>query len=471
MPDHAVSSAAQEAIDFGKQIGMVADAEQRLALDAILSEDDNGDWAAFENALVVARQNLKTWCFRLVALTGMFVFKTELTVWTAHQVPVALEAFRDFKLVLESYDHLRRRVASVTEKNGHEGIELFGGIRLSFKARTKTGGRGLTAPRLFLDEAQELTPSVMGSLMPTMRAVPNPHLLYGGSAGKVLAAYWRSVRNRGRRGGDESLAYVEWAAPLTACASEDCDHVYPTAVGCALDNEKLWPLANPAMRSGRIRISHMRAERRAMAEIPEEFARELMGWWEDPPDDAAQGDTKDGLDLVLWEARRVEREPRTEALAYAVDVAPDSTYAAIAAAFDSPQGVVVVVLKHERSTEWVAHELEELGVRDVWLDPRGPASVLVDELEESGIEKHDVTGTDLTGACASFVDDLQRGSLKHEGQADLDAAVRGAVRSSSDAWRWSRKSSAINIAPLVAVTLAAHGAGVAPEAESEFIVF
>lgn len=457
VPPGAVSSAAVEAIEFGESIGIVLDAEQRIALNAILAEDASGKWAALEAALIAARQNLKTFVLELVVLADLYVFELMLDVWTAHQFPVTMEAFRDIKLLIENHDHLRRRVKRISEANGEEGFELFGGHRLLFKARTKSGGRGLTSDRLILDEAFELTPSMMGSVFPTMAARPNPQIVYASSAGRQTSNILRAVRDRGRAGGDPSLVYVEWCAPVKACGAERCDH-RPLSAGCALDDQELWQRANPAM-GRRITAGYIEGERRSLP--PEEFARERLGWWDEP--ESAVG----GISGDLWESRRVAPVDDGVAAAYAVDVTPNSGYASIVSAWPTGDGFAVVVVDHRRGTDWVADRVVELvagvGV-PVVVDKTGPASVVISDIERLGVAVSSPKGTELSASCAAFVDGLMRGSVTHVGQPDLDAAVRGAVRApSGDAWKWSRKSSAIDISPLVAATLAVWGAQLPPE--------
>jgi hypothetical protein len=48
--------------------------------------------------------------------------------------------------------------------------------------------------------------------------------------------------------------------------------------------------------------------------------------------------------------------------------------------------------------------------------------------------------------------------LRHLGQPSLNTALAGAQRQYlMDVWRWFRKTSAVDICPLVAATLALHG--------------
>jgi len=60
-----------------------------------------------------------------------------------------------------------------------EAIELLGSQRIKFKARTKSGGRGLTGDDVLLDEGFALQPVHMGALQPTMAARPDSQMLVG----------------------------------------------------------------------------------------------------------------------------------------------------------------------------------------------------------------------------------------------------------------------------------------------------
>lgn len=458
VPDH-VSSAAAEVIDLAASVGMILDAEQRLVLEAILAEGSDGKWAAFEAAVIAARQNLKTYLLEALVLGDLYLFNANLVIWTAHLFPTTMEAFRHLRQVIESHDHLRRRLKRISEANGEESFELISGQRLLFRARSKSGGRGLTGDRVILDEAFALGASEMGSLLPTLSARPNPQVVYASSAGKATSQVLREVRDRGRAGGDPSLVYVEWCAPVVDCGDDRCDH-RPGSPGCALDDREAWRAANPAI-GRRITVEHVAKERRALP--PEEFARERLGWWEEPVGAAA------GLPLNLWEAARTSWPPG-DLLAIAVDVTPDLAYASVARATGVPAGIQLELVGHKRGTSWVATAVDglrgESGV-PVVVDLSGPASVVNDDLANLGIETLNPAVKDVAQACSALLDGLIRPTVWHRDHADLDAAVRGASRRPiGDAWAWSRKNSLVDISPLVAATHALWGARQAPEDET-----
>ena len=450
VPEHA-SSAAAEAADLAKSLGMHLDPEQLLALEAILAEKPDGSWAGFEACVIAARQNLKTYLLEALVLADLFLFGSELVVWTAHLFPTTMEAFRDLTRIVEANDHLRRRVKKVSAANGEESFELLSGQRIVFRARSKTGGRGLSGDRVILDEAWALGASEMGSLLPTLSARPNPQVIYASSAGRSDSAVLRGVRDRGRAGNDPSLVYVEWCAPVVACGSDRCDH-HPGSPGCALDNTNLWRMANPAM-GRRITEEHIRAERRALP--PDEFARERLGWWTELT--GAGG----GMPIALWEASATTAAPGG-LLALAVDVTPDLAFASVGRATAVSDGVLIDVAAHGRGTSWVAEQITRLrgdsGV-PVVVDMGGPASVVHDDLTRVGVEMLNPAARDVAQACSSLLDGMIRKTVWHPADVRFDEAVKAVSRRPlGDAWAWSRRNSLADISPLVAVTLALWGA-------------
>ena len=456
-----MSSAADEACDFARALGFTLDPEQELALQACLAEKPNGKWAAFEAAIIAGRQNLKTFLFEVDAFSDLYLgFGSELLVWTAHEFSTAMEAFRDCKQIIESHDFLSRRVKKVNEANGEEGIEFrfpSGTKRLRFKARTKTGGRGLTGDKTYLDEAFALQPAHMGSLMPTMSAktlTGNPRIYYGSSAGKLESSVLRTIRDRGRSGGDPTLVYVEWCAPEGGCSLERCDHRVGS-VGCALDDIEKVRLANPAL-DRRIDREWIGTERRTMT--PVEFARERLGWWEDPIE------AKAGLPLDAWFECRDRRSQVAEVRAFAYAVGGESDpWASIGVCGTRADGLDhVEVVEYRPGTDWLAERVAEIKSdygKPVFRLAKGPTSVVRDEVEDAGVDGVDVSADEYAQACGLFVDRVVRRACRHLGQAELDMSIKGAARVSyGDSFRWSQRTSRVEISPLVVATLALWGA-------------
>lgn len=431
-----------EVVDLAASVDLYLDADQAALMDDWFAVQPSGRWVTTENGVKCQRQNLKTISFEAAALGCMFLFDDELCVWTAHEFPTTQEAFRDLHGYVENYDHLRRRVKTVHTANGSEGIELTNGHRLNFRARTKRSGRGLTGKKMFLDEAQELEPAHMGSLVPTLSAVYNAQIFYGGTACKLTSEVWRTIRDRGRRGGEARLAYREWRARHKDCKTADCSHVVGSD-GCALDDERLLEEANPAL-DRRITREFIRlTERGSMP--PAEYARERFGWDEDPlPGGGA-------LDVELW-LTLAAQPPDLNAPSFGADL-DEAGVGYFAVAWRRPDGLVHVQLAGRSTASKLAERASELtGKHGGRCFAGGPAVKLLDDCEAVSMEE-------FAAACRRFADMLAASELRHSDEQELNDAVRVArwrSVSSQGGQAWQLKDAA-GIGPLAAVTRALHG--------------
>jgi hypothetical protein len=441
------------AAEIGEQVGLVPDPDQRMILDAIFAVRDDKP-ACFEAAVIASRQNIKTSTLEIAALTDLFVFEVPLHLWTAHLFKTAVSAFEDMVRLIEANDDFRRRCRKPRTANGDEAIELLTGQRIEFHARSKGGGRGLTGTKVTLDEALFLAPPEMGALLPTMATKRDAQIRYGSSAGLAQSGVLRGVRNRGRAGGDPSLAWIEWCAERADCETPFCHHFVGTP-GCALDRRDLWAASNPAL-GRRITVEALEQFRRAMP--PEEFAREFLGWWEDPPDDDGGAIADEAWSACLDRESRFGDGP----VSLGLHLTGDRTTAYVAGVGAREDGLVHAELLAETRPSRVVDEILALVAKrraPVVIDPGSHAGSLIQPLEDAGVEVEQITLQKLAAACGQVYDLVTEKQLRHIGQAQLDAAVAGASTRvlSRDAWLW--KGAAVT--PLVAVTLAAHGHAIA----------
>jgi hypothetical protein len=462
-----VGSYGDEAIDLARAYGRPPDAEQCVAIDAMLSYRAGGRWVALESAVVEPRQNGKTGGIMLpVTLFDLFLLPPDKIAWTAHLFKTARECFQDVVRIVENCDMLRKRVKKITYANGEEAVELLTGARLEFLARSKGGGRGIGGKRVVMDEALFLAGEAMGALMPTLSArsmTGNPHIMYGSSAGVLGSDHLRGLRDRGRAGGDPSLIWVEWCAPGSwdqpGCdLGPECPHT-TGADGCALDDEALWRFANPAL-GRRISAEYVRSERRALP--PEEFGRERMGWFTEPA----------GVDVERMLARWTvcgDDESRPDGRpVFMIDAAPGLSSCAIVAAMWRPDGLPhLEVIAHEPGSTWLA--ARAAGLRrhqplDWVIDPGGPAGALLPELRLVGIDPREMTARDMGQACSAFEAAVEDTAVRHLNDPSLLRAWRSASKRDlgDGLWAWSRRKSTGDICPLVGATGAFWGLSVVP---------
>jgi hypothetical protein len=127
-----------------------------------------------------------------------------------------------------------------------------------------------------------------GALLPTLSARPNPQVWYTGSAvdqdihedGHVFGR----IRERGIKGEDPALLYLEWSAE-----AEDPESLSDALAGDAA----VWAQANPGLG---IRISHEHIERERRSMDPRTFAVERLGVGDWPQEGA-----NSGIDFDSWD--------------------------------------------------------------------------------------------------------------------------------------------------------------------------
>jgi hypothetical protein len=438
-------------VDLARVAGLNLDPWQEMVLRQALGRRADGKWSAFEVGLVVPRQNGKGAILEALELAALYLLGHRTIIHSAHEFATSAEHFRRITDLIEGTPDLSKRVKKngIKRSHGEEGVELTNGHRLRFKTRTKAGGRGFSCDLLVLDEAMILPVSAHGAMFPTVSARPNAQVWYTGSSvdqevhehGLVLAR----VRERGIAGG-KRLAYFEWSA------EGDLETVDPTSLDARADG-------NPGLG---IRITHEHVELEQQSMDPRTFAVERLGVGDWPSLDA---DDRGGITPAVWNGLIDLNLRLNDPVCLAVDVKPDRSAACISAAgkfTDSLHGVEVV--DHRKGTGWVVPRLLELRQRQrpaaIILDGAGPAASLIADLERERVDVVVVNAKEHAQACGRFYDACDQGTLRHLGTSELFAAIRGAaIRPLGDAWAWSRKSSNVDISPLVSATLALWGTG------------
>src|SRR5262245_558700 len=434
------------AIELAASAGLVLDEWQSFVLKHALGRRD-GRWAAFEVGVNVARQNGKDGLLEARELAGLFLIKERLQIFSAHQFDTSLEGFLRLEALIDGSDELRRQVKRVTRSHGEEGITLLDGCRIRYRTRTKGGGRGFSCDCLYLNESMDLALMAHGALLPTLSARPDPQVWYTGSAVDQFVhengIVFSRVRERGIKG-DKGLAYFEWSADASNPDALQ-DETAADPVSCRRANHAL---------GIRISSDHIDLERRSMD--PRTFAVERLGVGDWPP----TAHNPSVIDLAKWGAL-VDADSKIEGpLVLALDVRPDRSAASICAAGDRSDGIPHLELIERRpGTSWVVPRLVQLRANHrivaVACDSASPAGSLVPEIQENGIEVTLLTAKELSQSCGLIFDAVEDEALRHLGQSELLASLRGAVkRPLGDSWAWDRKNSAIDISPLVAATVA-----------------
>lgn len=474
IPDGA-SSAGHEAVELARMAGIDPDAWQEFVVVHAMTERPDGRWAAFEVGVAVPRQNGKGGIIEVRELAGLYLLGEEMLTHSAHLFDTSLEAFHRLLFLIEGTRELESRVERVSRSHGEEGITLRAPAtvstgpgrlvrrrkqRIRFRTRTKGGGRGFSGDLVILDEAMILPETAIGALMPTMSARPNPQLWYLGSAVDQLVhehgVVFARLRARAIAGVDPSLAYFEWSAP-----AERPEDVTPEM---ATDRDA-WAAANPAM-GIRIDPEHIAKEQRSMD--PRTFAVERLGVGDWPSLDPDAGAV---IDPEVWRSLEDGDSVMVDPVWFAVDTTPDRAITSIAAAGVRPDGLVhMEVVDRRAGTGWVVDRVNELRAAHspagVVVDAASPAASLAEEMGATLLNS-----SIMARSCGLLFDLVDQRRLRHLGDPAVLAAVRGArKRDLGDAWAWSRRSSSVDISPLVAGTLAVYQAAGKPNVDPFYVL-
>jgi len=451
-PDVVSLDAAQDAIDladaYGVCDGSPLDESQKITLRAGLAERADGSWAASRVAAFGPRQGTgKTDKIVARELAGLILFKERLLIHTAHEFATCNEAFLRMVGIWTNWDDLRRRVARIRYANGEQGIELLSGQRLKYRARTGGSGRGFAKADLIVyDEAQHLGQEHLAASGPSKLANPNSQTWYAGSGGlETSAVAWR-IRRDALGGKAGRLAYTEHTGEKVSMVDGRLRSERPEPW-----DTDVWYEAMPGL--GRW------VTEESMASLYEEmgpdlFARECLCVWDPEPDAGGAVIPPD----VWADCGDVSSKLSSRGI-FALDVSPDRAWGSIVVVGNSRNGGShVELVDRRRGTAWLAERAAEVQRRwggQVVLAKGSPAWSLKEDLEAARVDLLAISTEEHSQACGDFYDAVMERHVRHIDQDELTAAVAGADRRYyGDAWLWSRRTSSVDISPLVAVTLA-----------------
>jgi hypothetical protein len=449
-----VTSSGGDAIELAALAGMPLDPAQKRVLWGALGHTEDGEWSAPEVALVEPRQNGKSLTGEIAMLHAAFLMRSRV-IFTSHIMTTTQKIHEEMRRIIESTPDLDQEVKRIKASTNDYSIELKSRARIDFVSRTPTSGRGWSGYDLIMiDEAFALLTTQLGALMPIMFARSNWQIWYLSSAGQKTSAGLRQIRNRGFAK-DPGLAYYEWSVP---------SEVYEAAPEYIANMPAAWQQSNPAL-GIRIKVKTMQIAQRSMD--PAQFAREVLGVWEDPLGAPI-------IDLNLWSLLVDPLSSIASQMVFAIEVDEDLSYGCIAVSGYRSDGIPHVevtsrddVLDHRQGVTWLverAVELQEQWSPAAWvLDPAGPAGALLEDLRAVGIEPELIGVRELGQACGALhkattaIDEL-----RHLNQSCVVEAIRIAQKRDigDGLWSFSRRRSEDSVSPVLGIALALHGLAV-----------
>jgi len=411
---------------------------QEYVLKDMLTVDKSGNWVRKTNLLLIARQSGKTFLARMLILTHLLKWNTDVLIMSSNR-SMALETFRQVANALENNDHLKGMVKQIRHANGTESIEMLSGARLDVVAATRDGSRGRSiSGLLYIDEVREVSEEGYRAAMPVTRAHANAHTLLTSNAGDAFSLVLNGLRERALENPPKSFGFYEYSAPQY----------------CKITDRKAWAQANPAMN---YTISESALEESVATSPIENTKTELLCMWISslqspfPPNSI-----EDCSDSSL----------RMSAGAYTVfafDKSPSSRDAALVAGQILPDGKIGIGVLQTWESLVSVDELMIAKDIKAWADIYRPRQILhdkyatqtiADRLTAAGQICQDISGAQFYQACSDLLDATVNQKWLHAGQDLLITQFANvAAKTNDSSWRIVKRQSAGSVAIPISVAM------------------
>jgi hypothetical protein len=419
------------------RLGWGFDGWQDGAGKLILSKRSDGMYAADTTCISIPRQAGKTYLIACI-IFALCLLKPGLTViWTAHRKTTARETFDQFDGMAKR-PRVAAHIRQVLHGKGDEAIHFGNGSRILFGARESGFGRGFAGVDILVcDEGQILPESTLEDLGATQNTAPNPLFFVMGTPPrpKDPGEFFTLLRQEALDGESDSTLYIETSADRGTDP---------------MDPEQLRK-ANPSYPHRTTHRALLRLRKKLKSD--DGWNREARGIWDELTKQFSP------INGPLWrEGVDVGPSGNAKPDALAVDMSHAREISVGACWLEDASAHVEEVwagVDEPAAVEWVA---ARAGRRiPVMIDAKSPASSMIPALRARRVKVLTGNENDMARGCGLVASDVEAGRLTHADQEPLNDAREGARKraiGTAGGWGYDRKDPTVNIAPLVAVTLA-----------------
>lgn len=459
-----------------REFGDEFDAWQDGLGQVVLGIREDGSFAATVGGITLSipRQVAKTFIVMRIVVALCTMYPNLTVIWTAHRLRTTTYTFQNFKsMVLRPTvrGYLRQGMnegTAIRDANGEQAIPFKNGSTILFGAREQGFGRGFDKVDIeVFDEAQILSMRALDDMVPATNQSQwefGALLFYMGTPPRPSDP--GEVFGERRR---EALA-LKAGVPDFGPPVEGEDSLY---VECSADpnadpeDHAQWAIANPSYPHRTPLRSLLRL--RKNLPVADSWAREGLGIWD--ADDTQEGPISPGRWATLTDGESMATD---ESLTLALD-APlgrkSATFSVYGKRADGLRHVAIRYgLPNSKKGETVADvpriakQLCDGHKVALHLPPKSPALAWRDDLVKAGVGVIEVKPAEFSEAQQLLEQAVEEGSLRHRGQPEMTAAVKGlAARKSGETEPWSRRNSTANVAPLFAAAAAVAAATHEPQ--------
>ena len=411
---------------------------QEHVLKDMLVVDKKDMWVRKSNLLLISRQNGKTFLARMLILTHLLKWNTDVLIMSSNR-SMALETFRQVANALENNDHFKGMVKQIRHANGTESIEMISGARLDVVAATRDGSRGRSINGLlYIDEVREISEEGYRAAMPVTRAHANSHVLLTSNAGDAFSVVLNQLRERALDNPPKSFGFYEYSAPQY----------------CKITDRSAWALANPAL--GYTITEEAIEEAIATSPIENTRTETLCQWIDSLSSPWPHGILEETSDSEL-------QIPVGGYTVFGFDVSPSRRNASLVAGQILPDGRIGVGILQTWDSAVSVDDLKIAADIKAWADQYRPRQIcfdkyatqsIADKLSNAGCIVQDISGQQFYQACGDLLNGLVTHKVVHNGQANLIQQMNNcAAKVNDSAWRIVKRKSAGDISAPIALAM------------------
>jgi len=411
---------------------------QEYVLKDMLTVDKKDMWVRKSNLLLISRQNGKTFLARMLILTHLLKWNTDVLIMSSNR-SMALETFRQVANALENNDHLKGLVKQIRHANGTESIEMLSGARLDVVAATRDGSRGRSINGLlYIDEVREISEEGYRAAMPVTRAHANSHVLLTSNAGDAFSTVLNQLRERALDNPPKSFGFYEYSAPQY----------------CKITDRKAWALANPAL--GYTITEEAIEEAIATSPIENTRTETLCQWIDSLSSPWPHGILEETSDSEL-------QIPPGGYTVFGFDVSPSRRNASLVAGQILPDGKIGVGILQTWESAVAVDDLKIAADIKAWSDQYRPRQIcydkyatqsIADKLANAGCVIQDISGQQFYQACGDLLDGLVNHRVVHNGQSNLIQQMNNcAAKVNDSSWRIVKRKSAGDISAPIGLAM------------------
>jgi phage terminase large subunit-like protein len=411
---------------------------QEYVLKDMLVVDKKDMWVRKSNLLLISRQNGKTFLARMLILTHLLKWNTDVLIMSSNR-SMALETFRQVANALENNDHFKGMVKQIRHANGTESIEMLSGARLDVVAATRDGSRGRSINgMLYIDEVREISEEGYRAAMPVTRAHANSHVLLTSNAGDAFSVVLNQLRERALDNPPKSFGFYEYSAPQY----------------CKITDRAAWAMANPAL--GYTITEEAIEEAIATSPIENTRTETLCQWIDSLSSPWPHGVLEETSDSEL-------QIPIGGYTVFGFDVSPSRRNASLVAGQLLPDGRIGVGILQTWESGVSVDDLKIAADIKAWADQYRPRQIcydkyatqsIADKLSNAGCMVQDISGQQFYQACGDLLNGLISHKVVHNGQANLIQQMNNCAAKVNDAaWRIVKRKSAGDISAPIALAM------------------